>query len=343
MTGPVGRIPPTGTPEKAVDSPCPSPGVRVNVAPMSTQPQATDSPKGYAFALGAYGIWGLLPLYMKAMAHIPPSEVIAHRVIWSLPIAGAVLLYQGRTSDIRAAITRPRLLAMAALTAALISVNWLIYVWSIGNGHALEAALGYYINPLFSVCLAAFLLGERLTRMQWAAIALAALAVVILTVDAGRLPAVAVGLTLSWGFYAFFKRSLPLGPNQGFTLEVLLLTLPAVAYLIWLHSQGQGHFGKDWRDTLLLIGCGPVTAIPLMFYANGAKLLRLSTIGILQYITPTMVFLIAVWLFGEPFEGAKRIAFPMIWAALVIYSATLIQSARARRRAAQLEPGLRAD
>ena len=308
---------------------------------MSTQPQATDSPKGYAFALGAYVIWGMLPLYMKAMAHIPPSEVIAHRVIWSLPIAAGVLLYQRRTSDIRAAIKHPRLLAMAALTAALISVNWLIYVWSIGNGHALEAALGYYINPLFSVCLAALLLGERLTRMQWLAIAIAAAAVVILTVEAGRLPAVAVGLTLSWGFYAFFKRSLPLGPNQGFTLEVLLLTLPAVAYLIWLTSQGEGHFGKDWRDTLLLIGCGPITAIPLMFYANGAKLLRLSTIGILQYITPTMVFLIAVWLFGEPFEGAKRIAFPMIWLALVIYSATLIQSARARRRAAQMETGLR--
>ncbi len=151
----------------------------------------------------------------------------------------------------------------------------------------------------------------------------------------------AVGLTLSWGFYAFLKRSLPLGPNQGFTLEVLLLTLPAVAYLIWLNSQGQGHFGKNWRDTLLLIGCGPITAIPLMFYANGAKLLRLSTIGILQYITPTMVFLIAVWLFNEPFEGAKRIAFPMIWVALVIYSVTLIQSARARRRAAAMDASLR--
>ena len=241
---------------------------------MSTQPQATDSPKGYAFALGAYVIWGLLPLYMKAMAHIPPSEVIAHRVIWSLPIAAAVLLYQRRTSDIRAAIKRPRLLAMAALTAALISVNWLIYVWSIGNGHALEAALGYYINPLFSVCLAALLLGERLTRMQWVAIAIAAAAVVILTVDAGKLPAVAVGLTLSWGFYAFFKRSLPLGPNQGFTLEVLLLTPPAVVYLIWLTSQGQGHFGKDWRDTLLLIAaCTALgAALALQIHLGGTSL-----------------------------------------------------------------------
>ena len=308
---------------------------------MSTQPQATDSPKGYAFALGAYVIWGLLPLYMKAMAHIPPSEVIAHRVIWSLPIAAAVLLYQRRTSDIRAAIKRPRLLAMAALTAALISVNWLIYVWSIGNGHTVEAALGYYMNPLFSVLLAALLLGETLGRLQWVAVGLALLAVVILTLETGSLPLVAVGLFISWGFYAFFKRSLPLGPNQGFLLEVGLLSVPALGYLICLHANGGGHFGKDWSDTLLLIGCGPITAIPLMFYANAAKMLKLSTIGILQYITPTMVFLIAVLVFGEPFDGAKRIAFPLIWLALVIYSYTLIRAARDRRRAIHNETSLR--
>ncbi len=322
--------------DSVVDTHCRFSVRRANVRSMSNLPQASDSPKGFAFALGAYLLWGILPLYMKAMAHIPPTEVIAHRVIWSLPIAGAVLVWQGRAGEVRAAIARPRLLAMAALSASLISINWLIYVWSIGNDRAIEAALGYYINPLFSICLAALFLGERLSRLQLAAVALAAMAVVVLTVDAGSLPAVAVGLTLSWGFYAFFKRSLPLGPNQGFTLEVLLLFLPASAYLLWLVVNGSSHFGSNWRDTLLLAGCGPVTAIPLMFYANGAKLLRLSTIGIMQYITPTMVFLIAVWLFGEPFDGAKRIAFPMIWAALVIYSYTLIREARARRRAARL-------
>ena len=278
---------------------------------------------------------------MKALAHVPPVEVVAHRVIWSLPIAAAVLIWQGRKAEVTAALHAPRLLAIAVLTAALISVNWLIYVWAIANDHAMEAALGCYINPLFSVFLGAVLLKERLGRTQLAAIALAAAAVVIMTVQAGRLPLVALGLTLSWGFYSFCKKSLPLGPNQGFLLEVGLLSVPALGYLIWLHANGGGHFGKDWSDTLLLIGCGPITAIPLMFYANAAKLLKLSTIGILQYITPTMVFLIAVLVFGEPFDGAKRIAFPLIWLALVIYSYTLIRAARDRRRAIHNETSLR--
>ncbi|SCY85064.1 EamA family transporter RarD [Paracoccus tibetensis] len=301
---------------------------------MSNAPlPQTDSPRGLVYAIAAYGIWGFLPIYMKALTHVPPLEVIAHRVIWSLPIAGAVLLWQGRQGEVLAALRQPRLLAMAALTAGLISVNWLIYVWAIANDHALDAALGYYINPLFSVFLGATLLKERLSRGQFAAIALAASAVVILTVQAGSLPLVAIGLTLSWGVYAYCKRSLPLGPNQGFTLEVLLLTPFAAGFLIWQALGGAGSFGPGQIDTtLLLLGAGPVTAIPLLFYANGAKLIRLSTIGILQYIAPTMIFLCAVFLFGEPFDGARLIAFPMIWAALVIYSVTLLRQAGQRRR-----------
>ena len=299
---------------------------------MSSIPQ-TDSPKGLAYAVAAYGLWGFLPIYMKALAHLPAAEIIAHRIIWSLPIAAAVLLWQGRTAEVGQALRQPRLLAMAALTAVLISVNWLIYVWAIANDHALDAALGYYINPLFSVFLGATLLGERLTRGQVAAIALAASAVILLTVQAGSLPLVAIGLTLSWGLYAYCKKSLPLGPNQGFTLEVLLLTPLAAGFLIWQALQGQSHFGDaGWGQALLLLGCGPVTAIPLLLYANGAKLIRLSTIGILQYIAPTMIFLCAVVLFGEPFDGARLIAFPMIWAALVIYSVTLVRQAGQRRR-----------
>jgi chloramphenicol-sensitive protein RarD len=301
---------------------------------MSSAPLSqTDSPRGLVYAIAAYGLWGFLPIYMKALAHVPPLEVIAHRVIWSLPIAGAVLFWQGRQAEVLAALRQPRLIAMAALTAGLISVNWLIYVWAIANDHALDAALGYYINPLFSVFLGATLLKERLSRGQFAAIALAASAVVILTVQAGSLPLVAIGLTLSWGVYAYCKRSLPLGPNQGFTLEVLLLTPFAAGFLIWQALGGAGSFGPGQIDTtLLLLGAGPVTAIPLLFYANGAKLIRLSTIGILQYIAPTMIFLCAVFLFGEPFDGARLIAFPMIWAALVIYSVTLLRQAGQRRR-----------
>ncbi|MBM3604923.1 MAG: EamA family transporter RarD [Alphaproteobacteria bacterium] len=300
---------------------------------MSTPAPQTDSPRGLIYAIAAYGLWGFLPIYMKALSHIPPTEVIAHRVLWSLPIAAAVLLWQGRAAEVRDALRQPRLLGMAALTAMLISVNWLIYVWAIANDHALDAALGYYINPLFSVFLGATLLKERLSRGQFAAIVLAASAVVILTVQAGSLPLVAIGLTLSWGVYAYCKKSLPLGPNQGFTLEVLLLAPLAVVFLIWQAVQGQSHFlGGDMTDRLLLLGCGPITAIPLLFYANGAKLIRLSTIGILQYIAPTMIFLCAVVLFGEPFDGARLIAFPMIWGALVIYSITLVRQAGQRRR-----------
>ncbi|QBX33616.1 EamA family transporter RarD [Paracoccus liaowanqingii] len=293
----------------------------------------TDSPKGLVFAIAAYAMWGFLPIYMKALAHLPAAEIIAHRILWSLPIAAAVLIWQGRAAEVGQALRQPRLVAMAALTAMLISVNWLIYVWSIANDQALDAALGYYINPLFSVFLGATLLKERLTRGQFAAIALAAAAVIILTMQAGSLPLVAIGLTLSWGFYAYCKKSLPLGPNQGFTLEVLLLAPFAAGFLIWQAAQGQAHFTSGgWGQTLLLIGCGPITAIPLLFYANGAKLIRLSTIGILQYIAPTMIFLCAVLIFGEPFDGARLIAFPMIWAALVIYSVTLVRQAGQRRR-----------
>ena len=301
---------------------------------MSTIPdQNSDSPRGLAYAIAAYVLWGFLPIYMKSLDHLNPFEIIAHRVIWSLPIAAAVLFYQRRAADVLTALRTPRLLAMAALTAALISVNWLIYVWAVTSNHAMEAALGYYINPLFSIFLGAMLLGERLNRLQMLAITLAAAAVILLTVDAGRLPLVALGLTFTWGIYAYCKRSLPLGPNQGFTLEVLLLLPLACGYVIWLQAKGQSHFATgNLRDTLLLIGAGSVTAIPLMFYANGAKLVRLSTIGILQYIAPTMIFVIAVLVFGEPFDGARLIAFPLIWLALVIYSFTLVREAGQRRR-----------
>lgn len=288
-----------------------------------------DTPQGLAFAVTAYVLWGFLPLYMKLVSHMSAAEVVAHRVIWSLPIAAVVLIILRRTSDLRDALRSPRVLAMGCVTAALISVNWGIYVWAITSGHALDAALGYYINPLFSIFLGAVLLGERLTRAQLVAIALAAGAVLVLTLDAGRIPWAALGLMFSWGFYALAKKSLPIGPNQGFLLEVLILIIPALGYFAYLTTTGQSHFamGRD-LDTWLLIGCGAVTAVPLMVYANGAKLLRLSTIGILQYIAPTMIFLIAVFAFDEPFGRARMIAFPMIWLALVIYSTSMLRQMR---------------
>ncbi|MCW1412602.1 EamA family transporter RarD [Rhizobium sp. 1AS11] len=290
-----------------------------------------DSPRGFAFALTAYLLWGFLPIYMKAVAHISPAEVIAHRIVWSLPLAGIVLFVLGRTQDIRAALSSPRMLAMAALTASLITVNWGTYVWAIGAGHSLDAALGYFINPLFSIFLGAVFLKEKLQPLQIAAIALAALAVAILALDSGGIPWVALTLAISWGFYALLRKTLPLGPNQGFFLEVLILSGPALLYILYLEFGGQGHlYRTGLADTTLLLGCGVITAVPLMIYANGAKLLKLSTIGIMQYIAPTMIFLIAVFVFHEPFGTARMIAFPLIWAGLFLYSWSMLKGSRGR-------------
>ncbi|WP_223426320.1 EamA family transporter RarD [Tateyamaria pelophila] len=291
-----------------------------------------DTPRGLGFAIGAYVMWGFLPLYMKMLSHVSPLEVVAHRVIWSVPIAGVLLILLGRTKDLRAALGNPRMLTMGCVTAGLITVNWGIYVWSIAAGRALDAALGYYINPLFSVALGAIFLRERPTAAQLVAIALAAGAVAVLTVSAGNVPWAALGLTVSWGLYALCKKQLPIGPNQGFMLEVLILLIPALCYVTYLGLTGQGQFLiGDMRTNWLLLGCGVVTAVPLILYANVAKGLLLSTIAVLQYIVPTMIFLVAVFVFGEELGQARMIAFPMIWGALAIYSMSMIQKMRAAR------------
>ncbi|MGH1576863.1 EamA family transporter RarD [Planktotalea sp.] len=294
-----------------------------------TQRANEDTPQGLAFALTAYFLWGFLPLYIKLLAHIPPVEILAHRVIWSVPIGLVVLLLLRRTKDLVAALKTPKMLGMACVTAALVSLNWGIYVWAVTAGYAMEAALGYYMNPLFSIALGAMLLGEKLSRAQLVAIGLAASAVVVLVVDGGGLPWAALGMMLTWGFYALAKKQLPIGPNQGFLLEVLILLPFALGYVAYLGANGQSHFVfAPSANTWLLLGCGVITAVPLMIYANGAKLLRLSTIGILQYIAPTIIFLIAVFVFDEPFGRARAIAFPLIWLALIVYTTSMIRQMR---------------
>lgn len=293
---------------------------------QSSDTTPADSPRGLAFALGAYTLWGFLPLYMKALAHVPTFEVLAHRVLWSVPVAGLILIWLGRTGDLKVALRNPRMMVMGAVTALLIACNWGIYVWAVQNGHALDAALGYYINPLVSIMVGAVVLRESLNRMQLVAIALAAMAVALLTWEAGRLPILALGMTITWAAYAFAKKQLPIGPNQGFMLEVLILSPLALAYVIWATAKGDTAFlGPDWHDTALLACAGVVTAIPLILYANGAKLLRLSTIAILQYVSPTLIFLVAVFVFHEPFSQTKMVAFPLIWAALIIYTIGMIR------------------
>jgi chloramphenicol-sensitive protein RarD len=293
--------------------------------------QSGDTPQGFAYALAAYGIWGILPLYLKALGHISPFEVLAHRVVWSLPFAALILLVTRRFGDVKAALRSPRTMVMAAVTATLITINWVTYVYAVGSGHAIEGALGYFINPLFSILLGSILLKERLAPAQMAAIALAFVAVGILTWDAGRLPWISLTLTFSWGIYALLRKTLPVGPNQGFFLEVAILSIPALPYILWLEGNGSGHFTHGTTtDTWLLAAAGLATAVPLMIYANAAKLLRLSTIGIMQYITPTIIFLIAVFVFQEPMNPVKLFAFVLIWSALALYTLSMLRTYRAR-------------
>lgn len=292
-------------------------------------PEAT---RGFMFALFAYLIWGLFPFYMKAVSHIPVLEVLAHRMIWSLPLAAIILVCIGRTKDIAAALRDPRTIAMACLTASLITINWGIYIWAIFNNHAVDAALGYYITPLINVLLGAVFLKERLTKMQVIAVVLATLAVLLLTIAQGGLPWVSIVLPLSFGFYGFFRKSLPIGATQGFMLEVMILFIPASAYVLWLYTQQQDHFITGTAtDVLLLILAGVVTAVPLVLYAAGAKLLRYSTLGLMQYITPSMIFLLAIFVFGEEFNMVQLYAFLLIWAGLIIYTVSMLRENHAQK------------
>lgn len=285
------------------------------------QEQQATARRGFILALLAYLIWGMLPLYMKAVAHIPAVEVVAHRVLWSVPVAGIVLLLLGRTHDVRAALRSPRTLGMAALTAAIISINWGVYVWAIAVDRTVETALGYYINPLVTVVLGVVFLGDRFDRVQIIAVLLAIVAVIILTVEAGGLPWVSLVLAFSFAAYGYLRKTLPIGASQGFFLEVLLLAAPCLAYVTWLEINGQGHFfSGETSDVLLLLAAGPLTAIPLILYGFGARMLRISTIGLMQYISPTFIALIAVFVFGEAFGPTRLIAFVLIWLALILYT-----------------------
>jgi len=288
-----------------------------------------DTGRGLAFAVTAYLLWGFLPIYMKALSHVPAAEVVAHRILWSVPVAGALLIVLGRTNDIRVALRSPRTLAMGALTAGLISINWAIYVWAIASGNALEAALGYYINPLFSFLLGALLLGERLSAAQIVAIVLAAAAVAVLAYDAGTLPWAAVGLTLSWGDVRVFQEIAADRPESGFSAGSSASDGSRAGLCCLSRIDRPEPFCSRLRARhRAFAGMRRGDGGPLIVYANGAKLLRLSTIGILQYIAPTLIFLVAVLVFDEPFGQARMIAFPMIWAALVIYSVSLVRQMR---------------
>ncbi len=287
--------------------------------------------QGYVYALAAYGIWGLvLPIFLWSLSGVHLGEVVAHRILWALPFAAAILAWQGGIIPLWRALTW-RIAGLALLCAVVISINWTVYVYAIATGHGVDAAFGYYINPLVSLLFGVFLLGERLNAQQIVAIALAACGVAVMAIEAGGLPWVSLVLAGSFALYGLLRKTTPYGAAEGFFLEIVILFMPALAAAIWLTAAGQTQFGIMPKETLLLVAAGPLTAIPLILYAAGARLLRLSTIGILQYITPSLIALTAVFVFGEPFGVMQGIAFAFIWAGLVVYTLSLITQGRRRR------------
>ena len=276
---------------------------------------------GVLYSTLAYICWGLVPLYFKQLSAVGALEVVLHRTVWALVFLLGVLAVLKRWTWVRAVLRQPRLLAAFTLSAVLLSTNWLVYVWSVQNNHLLDASLGYFILPLVNVAMGYFILHERPRRGQWVAVSVAASGVLWLAIQAGHPPWIALALAFSFGFYGLLRKVATLGALEGLTLETLLLAPVAALVLGWMTLQGTSTFNSDDTATLgwLLLG-GPITALPLLLFAAGARRISLTTMGILQYISPTLQFCLGVWLFHEPFESARLVGFLLIWVALVVYS-----------------------
>ncbi|HET9329779.1 MAG TPA: EamA family transporter RarD [Steroidobacteraceae bacterium] len=296
---------------------------------------ARPAPRGLAAGIAAFVIWGVFPIYLHALAAVPALQVIAHRIAWSFLFIFLWMLARGELGRLTATLGRPALLVRLALTALLITCNWLVYVWGVAHEHIVETSLGYYINPLVNVALGVLVLRERLNRAQWAAVALAAVAVLYLTLLAGRPPWIALVLAFSFSLYGLLRKVISVDALPGLATETLLLTPLAVAYLIWCHVAGSGAFaGADGAVTALLVGSGLATAIPLFLFAYAARALPYSTVGVLQYIAPSLQLMCGVLLFHERFGPALALGFGLIWLALLIYAADGLWRARAPAAAA---------
>ena len=285
---------------------------------------------GVLYALGAFGIWGLFPLYLRQVATVPPLEMVLHRSVWALVFLTAVLAALRRWQWMAELRAQPRRLAMPVLCAVLLAANWLIYVFAVQTGHVVEASLGYFINPLINVVLGVVVLRERLGRAQQVAVALAAVGVIWLTWHAGRPPWIALSLAASFGLYGLLRKTSSLGALEGLYAETLLLApliVPALA--LWtLAGHGALAEGDTAQIGWLVLG-GPLTALPLMLFAAAARRLPLATIGLLQYLSPSLQLICGVWLFGEPFDGARLFGFVLIWTALAVVSASAWVRSRA--------------
>lgn len=272
-------------------------------------------------AVGAYLLWGVLPVYWKALQSVPAPQILAHRVVWSFALLLGLVLMRREGRRLREAAGR-RAVVLYSLAAALLSVNWLTYIWAVNAGRIVETSLGYFINPLVSVLLGVLFLRERLRRAQWLAVALAAAGVGYLTWEHGALPWVALVLASTFALYGFLKKTAPLGALHGLTLETAILWAPAVVYLAVQEGLGRGALGHGSVGTnVLLVMTGLVTALPLLMFAAAARRITLSTIGLLQYVAPTCQLLIGVLLYREPFDRARLVGFTLIWVALALYSA----------------------
>ncbi|HNW61415.1 MAG TPA: EamA family transporter RarD [Piscinibacter sp.] len=277
---------------------------------------------GILYAASAYVLWGLFPLYFSHLSTVPATEVLVHRVVWSLVFVLAVLAWRRQWAWLAPTLRQPRVIGAFVASALLLSCNWLTYIWSVNHGHVVDASLGYFITPLVNVLLGYTVLHERPRRLQWAALALATLGVVWLTVAAGQLPWIALVLAASFGGYGLLRKIAPLGALEGLSLETMLLALPALVALALWWGRGPASFpSPDLATNLWLIGVGPLTAVPLLLFAAGARRISMTTLGLLQYIGPSIQFALGVWLFNEPFGGQRLIGFGLIWAALLVYSA----------------------
>lgn len=297
--------------------------------PRSAPPQAyPDARRGFLFGFGAYGLWGVLPIYFKQLTAIPSVSIVAHRILWSVPFLLLLLVAGRRTGDLRAALADRRTLAWMSITASLIGVNWLLYVYAVTSGHILAGSLGYYLNPLANVLLGRFILHERLSRLQWTAIAIAAAGVSAMALGALSQLWISLTLCISFATYGLLRKLAPVDAVAGLTVETLLLLPLAIGWLAWQSVGGEPVFGSDATIFVLLLLSGAATAVPLILFTAAARRIPYSTLGMLQFLAPTLQFLCAVFLYGEPFGIAQAIAFGAIWTALALYVTALVRAPR---------------
>ncbi|MTV49173.1 EamA family transporter RarD [Heliobacillus mobilis] len=288
---------------------------------------------GIYYALAAYLLWGLLPLYWKSLGGVPGTEILAHRIVWSFVFVMAVLFVTGRWGKMKEALREKNNRLRLIAGSLLISVNWFVYIWAVNNGHMVEASLGYYINPLFNVAVGVVFLRERLSRAQIAAIVLAAMGVLFLTVNFGQVPWIAMTLAISFTLYGMVKKKVLLEPMVGLAIETAVVTPLALLYLLFLQGTGASALSNGSSLTvILLLGAGVATAMPLVWFAQGAQRIPLSTMGFIQYLSPTISLLLGVFLFHETFTTVHVISFAFIWSGLIVYSLSHLKQMRDSKR-----------